>query len=75
MANLRKAEPAAFMHDGAARLIEPGNLEDDLGKLAGCDWIVEAVVERADIKQALYRKLDACAGPAARSVPTPPPSR
>ena len=31
---LRKAEPAALMHDGAARLIEPGNLEDDLGKLA-----------------------------------------
>jgi 3-hydroxyacyl-CoA dehydrogenase len=55
---LRKAEPAPFMHDGAARLIEPGNLEDDLGKLADCDWIVEAVLERLDIKQALYRKLE-----------------
>ncbi len=39
------------MHDGAARLIETGNLEDDLGKLADCDWIVEAVLERTDIKQ------------------------
>ena len=58
IANLRKAEPAAFMYDGAARLIEPGNLEDDLGKLADCDWIVEAVLERTDIKQALYRKLE-----------------
>jgi 3-hydroxyacyl-CoA dehydrogenase len=58
VAKLRKAEPAAFMHDGAAKLIEPGNLEDDLGKLADCDWIVEAVLERTDIKQALYRKLD-----------------
>jgi 3-hydroxyacyl-CoA dehydrogenase len=58
VANLRKAEPAAFMHDGAARLIEAGNLEDDLGKLSDCDWIVEAVLERADIKQALYRKLE-----------------
>ncbi|MBS0644674.1 MAG: 3-hydroxyacyl-CoA dehydrogenase [Proteobacteria bacterium] len=55
---LRKAEPAALMHDGAARLIEPGNLEDDLGKLADCDWIVEAVLERTEIKQALYRKLE-----------------
>jgi len=58
VANLRKAEPAAFMHDAAAKLIEPGNLEDDLGKLADCDWIIEAVVERADIKRALYRKLE-----------------
>jgi 3-hydroxyacyl-CoA dehydrogenase len=58
VARLRKAEPAAFMHDGAVKLIEPGNLEDDLGKLSDCDWIVEAVLERADIKQALYRKLD-----------------
>jgi 3-hydroxyacyl-CoA dehydrogenase len=58
VANLRKAEPAAFMHDGAARLIEPGNLEDNLGKLADCDWIIEAVLERTDIKQALYRKLE-----------------
>jgi len=58
IAKLRKAEPAAFMHDRAAALIEPGNLEDDLGKLGDCDWIVEAVLERADIKQALYRKLE-----------------
>ena len=58
LAGLRKAEPAAFMHDAAARLIEPGNLEDHLGKLADCDWIIEAVLERADIKQALYRKLE-----------------
>jgi 3-hydroxyacyl-CoA dehydrogenase len=55
---LRKAEPAAFMHDAAARLVETGNLEDDLGKLSDCDWIVEAVLERTDIKQALYRRLE-----------------
>jgi 3-hydroxyacyl-CoA dehydrogenase len=58
VATMRKAEPAAFMHDGAARLIDTGNLEDDAGKLSDCDWIVEAVVERTDIKQALYRRLE-----------------
>jgi 3-hydroxyacyl-CoA dehydrogenase len=58
VAKMRRAEPAAFMHDGAARLIDTGNLEDDLDKLADCDWIVEAVLERTDIKQALYRKLE-----------------
>jgi 3-hydroxyacyl-CoA dehydrogenase len=63
IANMRKAEPAPLMHDGAARLIEPGNLEDDLQKLADCDWIVEAVLERTDIKQALYRKLESVRRP------------
>jgi 3-hydroxyacyl-CoA dehydrogenase len=63
VARLRKTEPAAFMHDGAARLVDTGNLEDDLGKLADCDWIIEAVLERTDIKQALYRRLEAIRRP------------
>jgi 3-hydroxyacyl-CoA dehydrogenase len=63
LARLQKVEPAAFMHVGAAKLVETGNIEDDLGKLADCDWIVEAVLERLDIKQTLYRKLDAVRRP------------
>ncbi|MDH3389375.1 MAG: 3-hydroxyacyl-CoA dehydrogenase NAD-binding domain-containing protein, partial [Gammaproteobacteria bacterium] len=35
------------------------NTRDDFEQLAGCDWIAEAVVERLDIKQDLYRRLDA----------------
>lgn len=58
-----KADPAPFMSKAAARLITPGNTEDDLDKLADCDWIVEAVVERLDVKQALYRRLDAVRRP------------
>ena len=54
-----KTEPAPFMSARAARLITPGNVEDHMGRLAECDWIVEAVVERLDVKQALYRKIDA----------------
>ena len=63
VARLLKTEPAAFMHKGAAKLVETGNIEDDIGKLAACDWIVEAVLERPDVKQALYRKLDAIRRP------------
>ncbi len=63
VARLLKTEPAAFMHKGAAKLVETGNTEDDIGKLAGCDWIVEAVLERPDVKQALYRKIDAVRRP------------
>jgi len=58
VARLRKAEPAAFMHARAEKLVQTGNVEDDLGKLADCDWIVEAVLERPDVKQALYRRLE-----------------
>ncbi|MBJ6610223.1 MAG: enoyl-CoA hydratase/isomerase family protein [Candidatus Thiothrix moscowensis] len=54
---LLKADPAPLMHARNARLIIPGNIEDDLPKLADCDWIIEAVVERLAIKQDLYRKL------------------
>jgi 3-hydroxyacyl-CoA dehydrogenase len=55
---LKKTDPAPLMHERNARLITPGNLDDDLSLLADCDIIIEAVVERLDIKQALYAKLD-----------------
>jgi 3-hydroxyacyl-CoA dehydrogenase len=56
---LAKADPAPLMSRSAGKLIKPGNIEDDLGQLADVDWIIEAVAERPDIKQGLYRKIDA----------------
>jgi 3-hydroxyacyl-CoA dehydrogenase len=56
---LLKNEPQALMVKSAAQLIEVGNLEDDLAKLNTCDWIIEAVTERLDVKHALYRKIEA----------------
>ncbi|MBV9654270.1 MAG: 3-hydroxyacyl-CoA dehydrogenase, partial [Acetobacteraceae bacterium] len=58
VARMLKTDPAPFMSPAAAKLVTTGNIEDDLGLLAECDWIIEAVVERPDVKQALYRKLD-----------------
>ncbi len=58
-----KTEPAPFMSARAAKLVTPGNIEDHLAQAAESDWIIEAVVERADVKQALYRKLDAVRRP------------
>lgn len=55
---LKKADPAAFMSKDAARLVTVGNIEDHLNLLADCDWIVEAVIERLDIKLDLYAKLE-----------------
>ncbi|KKC26302.1 3-hydroxyacyl-CoA dehydrogenase/enoyl-CoA hydratase family protein [Sphingomonas sp. SRS2] len=58
VAKMLKADPAPFMSKAAAKLIETGNVEDDLARVADCDWIVEAVIERLDIKQSLYAKLE-----------------
>ncbi len=63
VARALKTDPAPFMSAAAARLIETGNIDDHLARVAECDWIVEVVVERLDIKQALYRKLDAVRRP------------
>ncbi|OYX88153.1 MAG: 3-hydroxyacyl-CoA dehydrogenase, partial [Azorhizobium sp. 32-67-21] len=60
---LLKAEPAAFMAKAAAKLVTPGNIEDDLGDIATCDWVIEAVVERLDVKQALYARIEAARRP------------
>ena len=53
-----KQKPAPFMHRRNARLITTGNLEDDLGLVADCDWICEAIIEDPEIKRDLYRRLD-----------------
>ncbi len=63
VAKMLKTEPAPFMSKGAAKLVETGNIDDHLGRVAECDWIVEAIVERLDIKQALYAKLEALKRP------------
>ena len=52
------ARPAAFYSKKAAKLVTVGNIEDDLGELATVDWIIEAVVERLDIKRSLYVKVE-----------------
>ncbi len=60
---MRKANPSPFMAAGAARLVEVGNIADDLAKIAACDWIVEAISENLAAKQDLYRRLDALRRP------------
>jgi len=58
VAKMLKTDPAPFMSKRAAKLVETGNIDDHLGRVAECDWVVEAIVERLDIKQSLYAKLE-----------------
>lgn len=52
-----KGSTPGFAHKKFARLVTPGNLEDDLDKLAECDWIVEVVVEKLAVKHDVYQKI------------------
>ena len=63
LAKAAKADPAPFMSKRAMKLVEPGNIEDDLDKLADVDWIVEVVIEDLAIKQDLYRKIEGARKP------------
>ncbi len=57
VAKMLKTDPAPFMSKKNAKLIEVGNLEDDLEKIGDCDWIVEVVLEDLKIKHATYEKI------------------
>ena len=52
------SDPPQLMHKKNTSLITTGTIDGDFASLADCDWIIEAVVERLDIKKALYKRLD-----------------
>ena len=60
---LLKQKPAPLTAKKNLDLITPGNLEDDMEKLADVDWIVEVIVENLDVKKSLYEKVDAVRKP------------
>ncbi|MEP7344761.1 MAG: 3-hydroxyacyl-CoA dehydrogenase/enoyl-CoA hydratase family protein [Gemmatimonadaceae bacterium] len=59
------ARPAPFMDPARAAAVQVGNIEDDLDLLAGCDWIVEAIIEQLEPKHALFARLEAICKPTA----------
>jgi 3-hydroxyacyl-CoA dehydrogenase len=63
VAKMLKTDPAPFMSNAAAKLVETGNIEDHLGRIAECDWVIEAIIERLDLKQDLYAKIEAVRRP------------
>ncbi|HEX2665802.1 MAG TPA: 3-hydroxyacyl-CoA dehydrogenase NAD-binding domain-containing protein [Candidatus Acidoferrum sp.] len=53
----RKSKPAAFFTSSLADKIAIGNFEDDLGRCAEADWIIEAVAENLEIKRKLLGRV------------------
>ncbi|HEV2485485.1 MAG TPA: 3-hydroxyacyl-CoA dehydrogenase NAD-binding domain-containing protein [Terracidiphilus sp.] len=54
---LSKSKPAAYYDQSSASLITPGTFDNDLPKLANCDWVIEAVAENLEIKTALLTRV------------------
>jgi 3-hydroxyacyl-CoA dehydrogenase len=53
-----KSNPSPIYLKSFAKRIITGNFEDDMPKIAECDWVIEVVVERLDIKQKVFEKVE-----------------
>src|SRR5271155_1166990 len=59
----KKSRPAAFFTPDNARLVTPGNLEDNIAWCGQVDWIIEAVAENLEIKRSLFTRVEAVRKP------------
>jgi 3-hydroxyacyl-CoA dehydrogenase len=59
----KKSKPAAFFTPETARLVTPGNLQDNLAWCAEVDWIIEVVAENLEIKRKLLERVEAVRKP------------
>jgi len=53
----KKSKPAAFFNAALAEKVAIGNFEDDLGRVAEADWIIEVVAENLEIKRKLLERV------------------
>lgn len=53
-----KSKPSPIYKQEFAKRITTGNFDDDLQKIKDYDWIIEVVIERLDIKQSVFERVD-----------------
>lgn len=52
------SNPSPIYRKSFAQRIKTGNFDDDMQQIGSCDWIIEVVVERLDIKQQVFEKVE-----------------
>jgi 3-hydroxyacyl-CoA dehydrogenase len=63
MENFKSLRPAPLMSEKIVPNIIPGNFDDDMSVIADCDWVIEAVIERLDIKKDIHKRIGEFARP------------
>jgi 3-hydroxyacyl-CoA dehydrogenase len=53
-----KSNPSPVYTKSVVNKISTGNFDDNISEISSCDWIIEVVVERLDIKQLIYEKVE-----------------
>lgn len=53
-----KSNPSPVYSKTVVSRVKTGNFDDNLSEISQCDWILEAVVERLDIKQQVFEKVE-----------------
>lgn len=53
-----RSNPSPVYHSKVGDRITTGNFDDDMKEIAGCDWILEAVVENLEIKKRVFDQVE-----------------
>lgn len=53
-----KSKPSPIYKKAFASRITTGNFDDNMKDIASCDWVIEVVVERLDVKKIIFEQVD-----------------
>lgn len=58
LAEAVKSNPSPVYTKNVVKLITTGSFDDDMPQINNCDWVIEVVVERLDIKKSIFEKVE-----------------